>query len=266
MGIFRRGAVVFMVLTAPMLFAQAPPPSSIRVESSQVIQAEAWQIVMLANKVRAEAGAVPLKWDAALAASARTHCLRMVAEGKIAHQYAGEPDVGQRAANAGAHFSTIEENVALGPDPVAIHNAWMFSPHHRSNLLNPEVDHIGVAVVASRGGLYAVADYERIVPTLSQAQVEATITNLTQAQGVIVLRDASLARAVCAMDDGTPNSNSGLHIRFIMRWQDAELTHLPHALLDQLASGTYRQAAVGSCLPQGQEGSFTAYRLAVLLY
>jgi hypothetical protein len=266
MGIFRRSGVVFLLMAAPILFAQAPPPSSVQAQSSQAIQAEAWQIVVLANKVRAEAGAVPLKWDAALAASARTHCLRMVAEGKISHQYAGEPDVGQRAANAGAHFSTIEENVALGPDPATIHDAWMYSPHHRSNLLNPDVDHIGVAVVASRTGLFAVADYERIVPVLAQAQVEATITSLMQDHGVTVLHDASLARTVCATDDGTPNSNSGPRLRFIMRWQDAELTRLPQALLDQLASGMYRQAAVGSCPPQGQEGSFTLYRLAVLLY
>ena len=33
-------------------------------------------------------------------------------------------------------------------------------PGHRTNLLNPEVDRVGVAVVATRGVLYAVADYE----------------------------------------------------------------------------------------------------------
>jgi hypothetical protein len=51
-----------------------------------------------------------------------------------------------------------------------------------------------------------------------------------------------------------------------MRWQDADLTLLPQALLDRLATGKYRQAAVGSCPAQGLEGTFTAYRLAVLLY
>jgi hypothetical protein len=51
-----------------------------------------------------------------------------------------------------------------------------------------------------------------------------------------------------------------------MRWQDADLTRLPQALADRLASGQYRQAAVGSCPAQGVEGQFTAYRVAVLLY
>ena len=53
---------------------------------------------------------------------------------------------------------------------------------------------------------------------------------------------------------------------FVMRWQSADLTVLPKALVDRLATGRYRRAAVGSCPAQGLEGSFTAYRLAVLLY
>jgi hypothetical protein len=51
-----------------------------------------------------------------------------------------------------------------------------------------------------------------------------------------------------------------------MRWQEADLTHLPQALVDRLASGSYRQAAVGSCPAENVEGSFSAYRVAVLLY
>jgi hypothetical protein len=41
---------------------------------------------------------------------------------------------------------------------------------------------------------------------------------------------------------------------------------LPEALVKRLASGSYHQAAVGSCPARGTEGSFTLYRLAVLLY
>jgi hypothetical protein len=51
-----------------------------------------------------------------------------------------------------------------------------------------------------------------------------------------------------------------------MRWQGADLTQLPKPLLDRMASGRYRKAAVGSCPTGSVEGSFTAYRLAVMLY
>jgi hypothetical protein len=50
-----------------------------------------------------------------------------------------------------------------------------------------------------------------------------------------------------------------------MRWQDAELSHLPGALLDRIATGRYREAAVGSCPSQSADGTFTVYRIAVLL-
>ena len=109
-------------------------------------------------------GAGPLQWDPALAEAARQHCLRMAAEGPISHRYGGEPDLTERAGQAGAHFSLIEENVAIGPSPAAIHDEWMHSPGHRTNLLNPQVDRVGMAVVASRGVLYAVADYAKAVP------------------------------------------------------------------------------------------------------
>jgi hypothetical protein len=222
--------------------------------------------VELANQARATVGAGPLTWDAALAEAARLHCLRMAAEGPIAHQYAGELDVSARAKLAGAHFSLIEENVAVGPDPATIHDAWMHSPHHRTNLLNPDVDRIGVALVAGRDGLYAVADYERAVSSLTPTQVEQAVAGLLQSSGVALLRDATLARTACSRDEGLPRAASGAQPRFIMRWQDADLTHLPQALADRLATGKYSQAAVGSCPTQGQEGAFTAYRVVVLLY
>ena len=229
MKILRRGLVLSIALVAPVVWAQSSRSS--RVESSHAIQAEAWQLVLLANQARAQAGAAPLRWDAALATAARQHCQRMAADRSISHQYVGEPDVSERSKQAGAHFSLVEENVAVGPDPATIHNAWMHSPHHRSNMLNPDVDRIGVAVVASGGTLYAVADFERAVPVLTQEQEEGAIAALLQASGVGVLRDAA-----------------------------------PQALVERLATGKYHQAAVGSCSPQSQEGAFTAYRMAVLLY
>jgi hypothetical protein len=49
-------------------------------------------------------------------------------------------------------------------------------------------------------------------------------------------------------------------------WEGAQLTQLPPDLVNELATGKYHQAAVGSCQAQGQEDAFTSYRIAVLLY
>jgi hypothetical protein len=94
--------------------------------------------------------------------------------------------------------------------------------------------------------------------------VEARVAALIRASGVAILRDPSVARAACTTDEGMPRSEP--MARFVMRWQDADLSQLPQALMERLASGKYRQAAVGSCPAKMAGESFTAYRLAVLLY
>lgn len=233
-------------------------------ESMPDLRTDSEQIFALANQARAQAGVGRLQWDPALAAAALEHCRRMVQEGPIAHRYNGEADPGGRAAQAGAHFSVMEENVAIGTSPEDVHREWMNSPAHRRNLLSPEVDHVGIAVVAARGVLYAVADYSRAVESLSPAQVEARVAELIRPSGVAVLANPSFARAACRMNDGVPRG--GATPRFIMRWQAGDLTALPQQLVARLSSGTYRAAAVGDCPAEGVEGPFSAYRVAVLLY
>jgi hypothetical protein len=63
-----------------------------------------------------------------------------------------------------------------------------------------------------------------------------------------------------------PHTAGGEMPRFVMRWQDGDLSRLPQALADRLASGNYRQAAVGSCPAQVAGRAFSAYRVAVILY
>ncbi|MGA2673304.1 MAG: CAP domain-containing protein [Terracidiphilus sp.] len=261
-----KGLILCLSLVTPLIATEASFAQNAQGSRHPVLQIEAEQLLALANEARAAAGAGPLRWDAGLATAARQHCLRMAAEGPISHQYGGEPDLAARAGQAGAHFSLIEENVAIGPTPPAIHDAWMHSPGHRTNLLNPDVDRAGIAVVASRGVLYAVADYARVVQPLMRAQIEAQVAELIRVRGVAIASDPAQARAACATDRGLPGSSAAMQPRFVMRWQDSDLTHLPQALADRLGTGKYRQAAVGNCPAQDLQGSFTAYRVAVLLY
>ena len=230
------------------------------------LQSQAEQLFALANQSRAEQGAGPLKWDSALAEAALAHCRRMAAESELSHRYGGEPGLSDRAGQAGAHFSLIEENIALGSYVDQIHTGWMHSPGHRANLLNPNVDHVGIAVVRANGVYFAVADYSRAVDVLTPAQVESAVAELIRPSGVFVHNDQGLARAACALDRGMPRAFSGPQPAFVMRWQGADLSHLPPALVQRLSSGEYKQASVGSCAPRDVEGNFTVYRVAVLLY
>lgn len=233
--------------------------------AGQVVQGAGEQLMALANRSRAEAGVSALKWDEGLAAAARDHTLRMAAEGPIAHRYGGEDDLSTRAGKAGAKFDLIEENVAVGPSPAEIHEQWMHSPGHRANLLNGDVNRVGIAVVSVRGVLYATADYARGVEKLTPEQVEAQVAGLVRVSGVSILSNNARARAACKTDGAPPGAGSSLP-SFVMRWQDSEMKQLPKPLAEKLAAGQFRRAEIGSCAPHGVEGNFTVYRVAVLLY
>jgi hypothetical protein len=266
MAILRQGLILCLFTVLAVSFVRAQRLQSRPEAGAQALPSAAEQLLALANEARKAQGAPPLQWDPALAAAALNHCRRMAVEGEIAHRYGGELSLTERGGQAGAHFSLIEENIAIGSYPALIHQSWMQSPGHRTNLLNPQVDHVGIAAVAAHGVIYAVADYSRAVPVLSQAQVEDAIAGLVRASGVSVLSDPATARAACVLDHGLPSERSALQAQFVMRWQGADLTHLPPDLVSRLASGRYRQAAVGNCAPKSAEGSFTAYHVAVLLY
>ena len=263
MSKIRQGAVLCLVLAAPALWAQPRPASDAEAGQSQVVEAQAAQLYSLANQARAAKGLRRLQWDPALALGALRHCRRMAQEGPIAHRYGGEPDVTARASQAGAHFSLVEENIAVGASPASIHSGWMNSPDHLANLMNPGVDRVGIAVVAHGGVLYAVTDFARAVPVLTQAQVEAAYAGLLRARGLTVLKDPSAARAYCASSGRFSGPDAP---GYLIRFQNADLTQLPAPLAARVATGQYRQAAVGSCAPQNLEGAFTVFRVAVLLY
>lgn len=251
-----------LTLVASMLLAQTDSPR----QNPATIPAESLGIVQLVNQARTEAGAGPLQWDPALAEAARQHCLRMATEEQTSHQYSGEPNVEDRAAQAGAHFSLIAESVAVGSAPADITEGWMRSSDDRPNLLNPQVDHIGVAVITSRDKFYVVADYDHAVAALTQSQVEAAIAGLLRRSGIAVLHDTTAARATCVTDKKLSHAEAGPQPGFVYRWQGSDLTHLPQALMDLIRSPRYSQAAVGSCPAQDVKGPFTTYRVAVLLY
>jgi hypothetical protein len=259
----RNGVMLGVALAAPMLLSQAPVAPSLQNAKAESVPAKAEQLFALANQARAAQGLGTLKWDQALAAAALQHCLRMAAEGPIAHRYGGEPDLTARASQAGAHFSLIEENIAVGSNPASIHQGWMDSPDHRANLLSPDVDHVGIAVVAANGVLLAVADYTRAVVVLTPVQVEAAFAGMLRAKGLSIVKDPAQARAYCA---SSGRFNGPDPPSFLMRWQNPDVTQLPSSLVEKVASGEFRQAAVGSCPAQDLDGGFTVYRVAVLLY
>lgn len=250
-----RGILAAMILLSAACFAGAQSRPDV-----------AEQLLAMANHARTIAGAQPLKWDSALAEAAMKHCERMSVESELEHRYPGELDLTERASAASAHFALIEENIAMAADALTIHSGWMNSEAHRENLLNPAIDHVGIAVIARSGYLYAVADYAHGVETMTQDQVESAIAKLIAKSGLSVSTGTSDARHACPMEHGVPRGINESQQAYVMRWQSAEIANLPQPLIRQLGTGQYKRAEVGSCPVNGTDAGFTVYRVAVLLY
>jgi hypothetical protein len=216
-----------------------------------------------ANAERAQRGLAVLRWDDALYRAADGHAREMAERQSISHQYPGEAELAARGRDAGARFSLIAENVAEAPTAVRIHDAWMNSPGHRANLLDPQVDSVGIRVVRRGGQLYAVEDFSQTVTLLSLEEQEQRVGELLQRVSQVRLLDATAqTRETCAMGSGFAG---GLRPAFVIRFTSAELTRLPDELTTRLATGKYHEAQVGACEASGEQ-RFTTFRVAVLLY
>jgi hypothetical protein len=147
------------------------------------------------------------------------------------------------------------------------HELWMHSKGHRENLLDPEVNVVGIAVVSRNGQFYAVEDFASTVEKVTFNEQEEAVTQLLAQKGLDVgpnMRTSTLAQArlACAMDTGFPGRHKPW---YIMRYTADRLDRIPVQLDERIRSGKYRQAVVGAC-QDNSSGAFTAYNIAVLLY
>jgi len=122
------------------------------------------QILDAANQARRAQGLLRLKWDPSLARAAQQHATVMARQNALSHQFPGEPGLPARAARAGLYFISLSENVAQGTDAENISEQWVRSTEHRQNLLDPEMNVIGIGVAERDGELFAVEDFAKIKP------------------------------------------------------------------------------------------------------
>lgn len=245
----------------PSLRAGAMPPAGPPNVAEQLL-------VTQANADRIAHGLQPVERDPLLSQAAAYHAIQMARHGDISHGFPGEPELSERGASAGVHFSLITENVAEAEDANIIHGLWMRSPGHRRNLLDPEVNVVGVAVVVQNRQVFAVEDFASTVESLSFDEQETTVATLLRTSGIFVSDNNAKvnaeARQTCSMESGYAGHRQPW---FIMRYTASDLSTLPDQLKSHLGTGRYHVAAVGACPAVAAEvGPFAAYNIAVLLY
>ena len=255
----RRGISVLACMLLPGMAARAASPAPLKMVSV----AEQY-LFSAANAERVQRGLQPLKWDETLHHAAQRHAGEMAARESISHQYPGEADLANRGHDAGAKFTVISENVAEAWSAPEIHDAWMKSPDHRANLLDPRVNAVGISVERRGGQLYAVEDFDSTVESLRIEDQESAVAELLQMETRLdVLPDAAEdARRTCALNAGYAGARKPW---FVMRFTAASLDRLPNTLRAKLATGKYHSAAVGACDARSA-GPFTAYAIAVMLF
>lgn len=108
----------------------------------------------LINKERSSRGMKPLRFDKKQEKAASKHNKVMLRQNCFSHLCPGEKDLVGRIAAVGYLPCTctwgIAENLAWGEGPEStpakVVTAWMNSPDHRVNILNPKYDEVGIAI------------------------------------------------------------------------------------------------------------------------
>jgi len=127
---------------------EAPPPLRATKESPQSFLSSPG-IITETNQRRIAHGLTPFTEHTKLNESARAKIEDMFTQAYFAHLSPNGEDAGDLALQTGYTFIVIGENLALGnfANDNDIVQAWMDSPGHRENILNPRYTEIGVGVM-----------------------------------------------------------------------------------------------------------------------
>jgi len=132
------------------------------------------------NKERSERELGPLKWLPGLSAIAKGHSRDMASRQKLTHLSSAGKSYAGRLLDGGAFFVEIGENGARSDsfDAAFIHQSLMDSPEHRENILNPNFDMIGIAVVyANDKKYYITQDFLQTLPVLDEDEAVKFVQN-----------------------------------------------------------------------------------------
>jgi uncharacterized protein YkwD len=126
------------------------------------------------NAERQARGLASLKWDDSLANMAADWTQHMASSNDFSHR-----DLGAASSLPGiGKFSALGENIAwvegYPNEALQLHTGWMHSEGHRSNMLQPGFDSVGIAVVCSGGRAWATQNFGRLDNSDAPAMTSST--------------------------------------------------------------------------------------------
>jgi uncharacterized protein YkwD len=144
------------------------------------------EIIKQLNKIRVENGLAPFTENPLLTKAAMLHSQDMAAHRLLSHRGSDGSMLEDRLARVGYNYYIAAENIIEVPTPALsgfvfiwfiplpipnppknatelaqeMVNAWMDSPGHRANILNPQLTEIGVGAAPSNAStIYATTDF-----------------------------------------------------------------------------------------------------------
>lgn len=139
--------VVFVAIVGALIMSPAARPAAADPASAEA------EFVQRINALRADKGLAPLGVDPELTAIARRWSARMADDGELSHN----PNLGNEARD----WRMLGENVGVGPTVESIHRAFVNSPRHYENLVEPAFTLIGVGVVERDGQIWVTQDFKQ---------------------------------------------------------------------------------------------------------
>lgn len=113
-----------------------------------ILKVESKEIVTLTNTLRQSLGLEALGENAALQAAAFAKAEDMVVNQYFAHISPEKKGLRYWLSSKGYNYQVAGENLAIGySNPSAVVEAWKMSPTHYSNLIDPDFNEIGVAMI-----------------------------------------------------------------------------------------------------------------------
>ncbi|MCA1846544.1 MAG: CAP domain-containing protein [Actinobacteria bacterium] len=128
------------------------------------------------NDLRASKGLPALQVNAQLVAKARSWSAGMAAAGRIWHSTLSDAIT--------EDWKKLGENVGMGGSVDGLHTAFVNSPHHYENLVDPSFGYVGIGIVMNSGTIYVTEEFMQLMPTTAPVISLPPLTTPTTARAV----------------------------------------------------------------------------------
>lgn len=234
------------------------------------------EVFRLLNDFRSQHDKDSLQWNEHLAKVALEHAYLCAEHGNLSHQYSGEPILNLRLAKFDIRLNRAGENLSKDSSVQGAHEGLVLSPPHRANMLSPDFNAVGIAVVRTKEYYYVVEDFAHVLPETSTAEFEAQIGSefdrlraKANASPVARTSSSSLRKVACEMaesDELNVKQVSAPGARYVLAFTITEPQRLPPELIRLDDNRDLASYAVGACFASSQTYPNGTYWVLMAIY